>query len=312
MSARPASALVHLVRAANGIEPLSTFLASYERYDPGCEHELVLVLKGFDDPDALAEVRARVAAHAPGEIRVDDDEGFDLNAYVRAAQHLPHERLCFVNSFSEVLADSWLDALVAPLADPRTGATAATASWASILGYSLWQIGLGGGYDTVFEDRCRTQIAICEANALECPGRLQNWRSNALETMRGLRRGSLFPAAHLRTNAFCVRGTTMRGLRLGRPLTKRASYELESGRQSITRLLNAQRLATLVVDRGGRALPLERWPEANVFWQDDQQDLLVGDNQTRLYDAATPEQRAALRGYAWGLHARPTARAEIR
>jgi hypothetical protein len=306
---RPGTALVHLVRAANGVAPVAAFLASYERFEAACEHELVLLLKGFGDSPLLDEVRARAAAHGVSEVTVDDD-GYDLTAYVKAARCLPHDRLCFVNSFSEVLADGWLGALADPLADPGVGATAATASWASILGYSLWQAGVGGGYDAVFTDRRSTQIAILEANGLACPGRWINWRGNVIEVLRGLRRGALFPAAHLRTNAFCIRGATLRGLGLGRASTKRASYELESGRDSITRRLNAQRLATLVVDRRGRTLPLERWPEASVFWQDEQQDLLVSDNQTRLYDAASPEQRAALRGYAWGLHARPAARAD--
>jgi hypothetical protein len=304
---RASTALVHLVRAANGPAPLETFLASYERFDAGCEHDLVLLLKGYRDPEELARVRERTTAHAPSEIRIDD-EGFDLNAYVKAAQRLPHERLCFVNSFSELLADGWLEALVAPLADPATGATAATASWGSILGYGLWQAGLGGGYDCVFADRRDARRAIHEANGQVCPGDRRYALNNAVDVARTLRSGSLFPAAHLRTNALCIRGATMRALGLGRPASKRATYGLESGRRSITRRLSAQGLATLVVDRAGNALPAGRWHEANVFWQDEQQDLLVADNQTRIYDAATPEQKAAFRGYAWGLQARPSAR----
>lgn len=302
----PQTALVHLVRAANGLAAFETFMASYERCDPGCEHELVLLLKGFRDPDLLAQIRERAAAHDPSVIRIDD-EGYDLTAYLKAVQRLAHDQLCFVNSFSEILVNGWLGALTAPLGDPETGATAATASWGSILGYSLWQAGTGGGYDGVFADRRRTRLVIHEANGLTCPGDRRYCLNNAIDVARTLRTGSLFPAAHLRTNAFCTRGTTLRGLGLGRPATKRASYVLESGRDSITRRLQAAGLATLLVDRSGAALTPQSWSEANVFWQDEQQDLLVADNQTRVYDAATPEQRAAFRGYAWGLHARPSA-----
>ncbi len=301
---RPPTALVHLVRAANGPAPLERFLASYERFDAGCEHELVLLLKGFSDPDALTRVRERAAAHAPGIVRVDD-EGFDITAYLKAAQRLAHERLCFVNSYSEVLADGWLAALSAPLADPRTGATGATASWASVMGYDLWQLGLGGGYEGVFEDRRRTRVAIHEANGLICPPDGRYRLNGVLHVARMLRTGNRFPAPHLRTNAFCVRGETLRGLGLGMPATKRATYALESGRTGITRRLRQRGLETLLVGRDSIALATARWPEASAFWQDEQQDLLVGDNQTRLYDAATAEQRAALRGYAWGRRARP-------
>ena len=306
---RPRTALVHLVRAANGEAPFDAFMTSYERLDAGHEHELVLLLKGFGAPDLLQAIRRRAAAHAPSEIRVGD-EGLDIEAYLKAAGCLPHEQVCLLNSFSEPLVDGWLGALAEPLADHRTGATAATGSWGSILGFGLWQAGLGGSYDCVFGDRRQTRDVWHAANGLGRPNDRSYRVRNAIDVLRTLGVGSLFPAVHLRTNAFCIRRQTLQGLAISAARTRRANYGLESGRDSITRRLQARDLGTLVVGRSGVPLEPSRWPEAAVFWQDEQQDLLVGDNQTRLYDAATPAQRAALRGYAWGLHARPSARSD--
>src|SRR5665213_1673531 len=42
-----APCVVHLVRAANGIEPFRAFLESYVRHPAGLQHELVLLFKGF-------------------------------------------------------------------------------------------------------------------------------------------------------------------------------------------------------------------------------------------------------------------------
>jgi hypothetical protein len=87
--------------------------------------------------------------------------------------------------------------------------------------------------------------------------------------------------------------------------TKRDAHRLESGRHGITAQLTALGEPPVVVDRhGGRHGPAG-WPHADVFWQGGQQDLLVADNQTRQYDAATPAQRRVLSAFAWGPDARP-------
>ncbi len=303
------TALVHLVWAPAGLAPFEAFLASYRRHEAGIEHDLVLLFNGFEDAPALGPFRERAAGLGAGEL-VLARPCLDLAAYAQAAARLEHERMCVLNSYSEVLAAGWLHILAAPLDDPATGATAATGSWGSILGFGLWQAGFGGGYDCVFGDRRQTRDVWHAANGLGPPGDRSYRVWNAIDVMRTLRVGSLFPAVHLRTNAFCIRRTLLRELAGGGLATKRATYRLESGRRSLTACLRDRGLATLVVDRHGTARPPAHWPQASVFWQEDQQDLLVGDNQTRLYDAAAPAQRDALRGYAWGLHARPPARPE--
>ena len=58
MSARPSISVVHLVRRQNGLEPLRAFLASYHRVEAGAEHELVLVMKGFQTDRQRNEQRS--------------------------------------------------------------------------------------------------------------------------------------------------------------------------------------------------------------------------------------------------------------
>jgi hypothetical protein len=102
----------------------------------------------------------------------------------------------------------------------------------------------------------------------------------------------------MRREEFC-------GLRWGPLTTKRATYRMESGRRGLTQQLHARARRTVIVDRHGAARDWQQWPEPAVFWQEGQQDLLVADNQTRLYAAGAPEWRRVLSGYAWGDRARP-------
>jgi hypothetical protein len=306
-AARARTAVVHLVRHANGPAPFHRFVASFERFDAGLEHDLVLLFKGFDDRAERAPYLERCAAWAPAGVELPD-AGTDLTAYVAAAALLRHERVCFVNSFSEISAPGWLGLLDAALASGRAGAAGATGSWASRRSYRRYQAGLGGPYSGAFAGRGAARRALQPATVAKPASASPGRPAQAIDLVRELvmtARTAPFPAVHLRTNAFLVDRELFSSLRTGRPQTKWAAYALESGRGSITSQLRARGFEPAVVDRHGSARPPAEWDKGDVFCQAGQEDLLVADNQTRRYAAATATQRAALSAFAWAGHARP-------
>jgi hypothetical protein len=298
------TALVHLVRAANGPAPFERFVASCARAPAGAEHDLVLLFKGFDGPAPLQPYLERVADEQPAHLAVSD-EGLDLTAYVRAASLLDHERVCFVNSFSEILVPGWLGLLEAALADPAAGAAGATGSWASHLSYSLFQLGLPGPYARAFDGRRAARAAMHELSGTRQPRAAPYWLFTLRETLRHLRGSGRFPVAHMRTNAFLVDRRRFLALARARAVTKWDTYRLESGPRSITAQLRAAGTPPVVVDAHGVARLPADWHAGDVFCQAGQQDLLVADNQTRGYASATRAQRAVLSAFAWGDRARP-------
>jgi len=302
MSSR--GAVVHLVRHANGLQPVDAFLSSYERHDAGCDHDLVLLCKGFPDREALAPVRRRARDHAAHEIVVPDD-GLDLTAYFAAARELPHDRLCFVNSYSEILAPGWLRMLWAGLDEERAGAAAATGSWASRRSFALSLVRLPNGYRGTLGDRRRMNPALRSASTAPKVGLARRLVLAAFVLPGEISAYPGFPAPHLRTNAFAIGRELMLSLRVGTIDTKDATYRLEAGRRSVTAQLRERGLTSLVVDRDGVARAPADWPDAEVFWQGEQSRLLVADNQTRQYEAGAPAVREALARYAWGPRARP-------
>lgn len=305
MAARARTAVVHLVRQANGLAPFEAFMASYRRFPAEIEHDLVLLLKGFTEPGQLMSYLELAAEEQPARIEVTDG-GFDLTAYLAAAAALDHERLCFVNSFSEVLAAGWLRLLDAALDSGHAGAAGATGSWASHLSYGLYQAGFSGGpYTRAFAGRDAARRAMHALSGSTPASAPADWLYNVAMTARHCAGMSRFPAMHLRTNAFVIERELLRALRTGRAQTKWATYHLESGRRSITTQLIARGRPPAVVDRQGVARLPAAWDRGDVFWQADQQDLLVADNQTRSYDGASPPHRAVLSAHAWGTSARP-------
>jgi hypothetical protein len=310
--------VIHLVRCANGIEPFDSFIESYRRHPAGEPHELVLVLKGFDD-EASTEPYRRCASELDGRcVRVPDD-GFDLGSYIRAARALSYRRLVFLNSFSVILADRWLAMLAAAASEPRIAAVAATGSWGSRASHARYARGLQGPYARVFPGHDATDRVFGEltdggeqaasrapeAAPLRVARRVAERVLGFAYLAREVVQFAQFPTPHLRTNGLLIdRARWLRVCR-GNPRDKLAVYRLESGRRGITARLRAEGMEVVVVGRDGRSYGSDAWPTSFTYWQGDQENLLIGDNQTRAYQEGDALRRQVLSAYAWGEQAAP-------
>ncbi|HEY2570941.1 MAG TPA: hypothetical protein VGI27_05690, partial [Solirubrobacteraceae bacterium] len=276
-------AVVHLVWGPLGTRPLHEFLASYRSHRAGVEHELVVLLNNVPDPlpaefeAALQGVDHRLL-RTPAPVQ-------DLAAYAHAADRLEHERLCFLNSYSAILAPDWLAKLSHALDQPRAGLVGATGSWASLHSAVLNAFLLPNPYRRVTPRRgvAREQMREVEleldaardgdaTRTLELPRRTLS--SSVLSTLRSFRpmpeqllRFAPFPAYHVRTNAFLLDRSTFAALRM-RPLTRKMdAYLLESGRGSFTSQVRGMGLRTLVVARDGATYDHPEWSASRTFWQ---------------------------------------------
>lgn len=311
-------AVVHLVWGPLGPEPLQRFLRAYREHPAGVEHELVVLFNGV-----AATERARLLEELAGvahRLIVLARPVQDLVAYIHAAEQIEHGRLCFLNSHSEPLVPGWLAKLDGALADAGVGLVGATGSWASTRSWVLHALGLPTPYRGVMPPRSVARAQFLEIE-LEREGRSvadqdEPPRRSTLESLLAKLRTlpamptqmlgfEGFPAHHLRTNAFIVRRTTLRHLRTHPITSKMDAYQLENGRHSLTRQVQAMGLHTLVVARDGSAYPHERWPQARTFWQGDQEGLLVADNQTRSYAVGGADRRRLLAAFAWGPFGEP-------
>jgi hypothetical protein len=131
MNPTPSTAVVHLLRAQNELACFERFMASYRAMGAGLAHDLIVVFKGFRDRDkAPAEALLEGVRHIAVEV---DDSGFDVGAYLGVARERAYEKMCFLNSFSRILAPSWLAHLRSALdSQPKAGLVGATGSWEGI------------------------------------------------------------------------------------------------------------------------------------------------------------------------------------
>jgi len=212
--------------------------------------------------------------------------------------------------------------LNAALDDRHVGIVGATGSWVSNRSLALQALGLPNAYKGVMPGRqvVGRQFASIDAERArastteQTPAsskpptvgrRVRAFADNLPTLAQQLAAFPSFPAAHMRTNAFMLDRNILLAIKTGTIATKQDTYRLEAGSHSITRQLQARNLNALVIDRHGEAYPPESWALSQTLWQSEQQNLLVSDNQTRLYSDGDLERRIVLSTLAWGSQATP-------
>jgi hypothetical protein len=263
--------VVHLVWAPLGPGPLREFLRSYHAHPAGGEHELAIVLNGaapHDDGDRSRETLLAELTGTEHTLIALERPMLDLAAYAEAARRLAHSRLCFLNSYSVVLLDGWLDHLSRALDEPGVGLAGASGSW--------------------------------ESQAEWLRGKARHWAYQLMKLHSARRDYPRFPNPHIRTTAFMISREAILQMGLEDARDKRSAYLLESGRMSITRQVQERGLRAVVAGRDGCVYDVADWPRSNSYRSGGQDNLLVADNRTRDWQQASPRLRRRLARDAWG------------
>ncbi|HEY4141228.1 MAG TPA: hypothetical protein VGM57_07440 [Pseudolabrys sp.] len=294
--------VIYLCRFAEGEEPVRRFLATYRAHDAGVDHDLHVVFKGFPDRVSLEKFYALFDGFDINPIELDDS-GFDLGAYVRAAQAVSNRRVIFLNTFSQIQDANWLRHFDNAINAPNAGVVGATGSWQSN----------AASYERTLK-RLLAKVGIFqkdlvphsrpEGGSFQLPLTMQTrspWRYllspfrysyNVFEYGR-------HPNPHIRTNAFMVDRSQFLTLRFPSFANKTDAYKFESGRLSLTRQYIARGLKVVVVGRNGQAYAIDQWRNSGTFWTGDQSNLIVADNRTADYVEGSEKLRAYLEHIAW-------------
>ena len=252
--------MIHLVRAANGIDSLREFAVAMRAHPPGVEHELVLAMKGFASRAEAAPYIEETADLDP-TIEFFPDVGLDLGLLFGAVARLRRGRYCFVNSHTRPAAAGWLAKLDAALDLPDVGIAGATGCWLSSHSWLTYSMGLPSFYRGVLPPVRRTRRVLLEVDfeqqRIERRSKLDALRTR-LDLLSQLPEELLafapFPTPHLRNTMLMVRHETLRSLRLFAVRTKFDTYVLESGSLNMVAQLACRGLRALVVDSAGTTM----------------------------------------------------------
>ena len=300
--------VVHLVRAQNGIDPFKRFLESYGKNPGGIEHDLLVIFKGFDHPQDTEVFRTLLAPFEHKTFEISDN-GFDISAYFSAVRRYSgkYRYFCFLNSYSVILDHDWLRKLHGNLSTPGVGLVGATGSWNSncknafawfrFIATTIWGL-------PHKKNRTNTTSEI-EIGRRPDKARA-DWEKaislikDAWTNFRHIIYFDAFPNYHIRTNCFMISGELMLSLECPPMRTKMDAYRFESGTKGFTKQILGKGKRVLVVGKDGVGYEKEKWKESKTFWQAEQENLLVADNQTVDYQKGTWERRSLLSSLAWG------------
>lgn len=109
-----------------------------------------------------------------------------------------------------------------------------------------------------------------------------------------------FPNPHIRSNGFMVARKRVLQFPSGSIKTKMDACAFESGVDSLTKRVRREGLAALVVGKDGVGYDVQDWWSSRTFRGGDESNLLLSDNQSRMFKPMTPGTKATHVRITWG------------
>ena len=277
-------AVVHLIWLPYGIEIFKCFIDSYKKHEPGFNHSLYFIFNGMENEEDIKPYQKYADELNVVYNTLTLKKGQDIEAYYWAASQILCDYLFFLNSFSVIKSDLWLSKYVNAF-KYDTGIISATGSFQS-------------HYSLVFQNnKWRYEFS----NSFSYNFRKYKLFLKAFFYWRFLFKP--FPNPHIRTTAFLIRKDTFLFIKKPAMKSKMDAYSFESGRNSLTNQLLKRRLKTLLIDKDGNTYEPHEWNLSKIFWNANQENLIISDNQTRIYDSASSEKKTIMTLSAWTYNA---------
>lgn len=275
-------AVVYLIGPPYSFENYKRFIESYIGYSSGFGHKLVLLFNNLPDRHDANLFIKDISKIENLQFEVFHSKSLqDISAYRWIAQELKESHILFFNSHAEILFENWLIKFVNVFKSSTPGMVGATGTWQSH--YSLvfqknrwiWEKG-----KTIKENFDKYKLMI-KAFFL--------WQIYFKP----------FPNPHLRTNAFMVDKKIFCSLKFNALTNKMLAYRMESGRNGFASQLAKKGLSIVMLGKNGEYYNMPEWPQSKIYYANNQENLLIGDNHTRLYANANDALRRQLSYLVW-------------
>ena len=277
--------VVYIMWIPLGNKPFDEFIDSYCNFAAGVAHDVVIVFKGNEEEiKHIEQYQKKLSDNNIKYKALFHSEGLDIDTYLFSARQIQTPLIFFINTRSLILAENWLKKYADHFNTNNAGIVSATGSYQSYYTSVMaknslkWESGYGVKYNF------RKYKLLLKA--------FFYWRFLFKP----------FPNPHVRTNTFMIKRDIF--LQIKKPVIKQKidAYKFESGRNSITVQVMRMRYNVLLLDRYGKTYTIPEWPNSNTFWKGSQENLLISDNQTRLYEQADETNKKLMTKLAWGIN----------
>ncbi len=262
-----------------GLPAVYAFLQSYLKYQAGCEHKFTIIAKAWEDKSDEFTMLLALAKQVQADVIELPDDGFDLMAYVRAAERLEGSHMMCFGTSTLIQHENWL----APFKkhseeNPNLKLLGSFASWfkiASIL-YFIQK-------DVKVEDQEYYKKKYQDAINCEL--------SNPFD----------FPNYHIRSNGFFVDRKQYLAFMQGKDVRyKLDAHQLESGKNGLTAHFLKQGFDVAVVNKNGELFSKEDWDISHTFACANTDESFISDKQSREGGRLQEHRKHMFSNTIWG------------
>lgn len=283
-------AVIYLSYIPYGTNYLELFLDSYKNNIAGIEHDLIIVFNGYVNEDEITPFLF-LLANSSIEYHIQKTTSkYDIDVYYYITnKYNNYLYFLYLNTYSNILHKNWLLYFYNNINQNNVGCVSATGAW--------------GDFDHRMEyNKSIKQLLSFNIN-IKSLKKVIYFRFNFYPTV----------GIHLRTNAFIIQREIFLNIKrpkvkpyflsffLGLNKKKLRSFCFEHGDNSFTKQLIKKGYKIKIINKLGLAYDIENWAKSNIFWNGDQENLLIQDNQTSKYSNASLENQKKMRFTAWGI-----------
>lgn len=294
--------VIFLMWVPYGIDYLISFINSYQNFNSGLEHDLVILYNGYGNEENIQPYKAFLKQCDIKHSYLLLKYGQDIAAYKWAAAKVDTEYVLFFNTYSQIQRTEWGINYLNAIKKSNVGCVGATGSWQSWSNVGFQKAKLFFNSESKIKNNIpyynSKQINIGPFYIKIHP-RLVLFGS-LLKSLTVYDKFPNFPNPHLRTNAFIVSRQDWLNLELPEFKNKSEAHLFESGYNSFTRQIIKAGKKVLVMNKYGEVFEPHEWHISKTLWSSDQENLLVYDNFTEQYNNTPKTERIAFENFLWG------------
>lgn len=260
------------------------FWKSYHKHDAGYDHDLLIVKKGFDEFDPVWDDLESRISHLTYATKECPDKFFLSGYYREIIEDNPDKYVLFLTSSSEFFSNFWLEKMMRHASPDRVLGTCA-----AFTSLSTHYLRKNAFPPLILKNLLRSSKATRKKWWNHYLGRPPTISDHPLYTYDHF---LPFPNPGIRTNAFMVPPGILNCIAFWPKTECYVAREMElvfeSGIPGLSKQVMLSSMELLVIGADGVAYPMEKWYSSNTYNTENQENLLIGDHRTRMYENAAP------------------------
>ena len=280
--------VLYIAWAGIDIKTIQTFFESYQQYNSGYPHKLVIITRDYADKPEELKIIQDYANKFNAQIIDTPNIGQDFYAYYVGAKNTDSKYIICLNTHSKIMCDDWIKKVIN---------TKQTYPQMEQIGYSGdWEccISLYNYYNNLLKQTTKTKNLKYHFNK----------NKYRLIDFFNIKDKQTSPNIFIRSNAFFINKQLYidyfeKNLKNKFPTDKYQAYKIENGNNCISKYVQKCGYDFCVVGRDGKAYLKSEFPESGTY-RTSKQNYIIEDKQIRIFNSSSPKIKNILQQNSWG------------